>query len=101
MEQLVLPRLAGTREAVEDLLSEQGVAEDLRGKQLIVLCRDLASGSPSFADQLVKSALKDRRAAELVLLGAPDRFTAHVRDSATRRGVSSRVVTSLEVGAAS
>lgn len=91
MEQLRLPRLAGTREAVGDLLAEQQVASSLRGEDLVVLCRDLASASTSFADQLVKEVVEERGAAALVLVGAPDRFVQLVRESAARRGASDRV----------
>ena len=91
MEQLRLPRLAGTREAVGDLLAEQQVAPSLAGEELVVLCRDLASGSTSFADQLVKEVLEQRGASAIVLVGAPSRFVALVQESAQRRGVADRV----------
>ena len=91
MEQLRLPRLAGTREAVTDLLAEQHVPASLTGECLGVLCRDLASGSTSFADELVKQVLTERDAAELTLVGAPERFVTLVRAAAQRRGVADRV----------
>lgn len=95
MEHLVLPRLAGTREAVYDLLSEQDVPKELVGQTLTVHARDLASGSPSFADQLVKVVLQERQAEELIILGAPQRFIGHVLGSAERRGVRPRVSTTV------
>lgn len=91
MVQLRLPRLVGTREAVGDLLAEQSVPASLNGERLVVLCRDLASGSTSFADELVKQVLVDRGAAELTLVGAPERFVAYVRAAAERRGAPERV----------
>lgn len=91
MEQLRLPRLVGTRAAVADLLSEQHVAGALGGDRLVVLCRDLAAASATFADELVKQALIDRGAAELTLVGAPERFVADVHAAAERRGVADRV----------
>ena len=91
MEQIVLPRLAGTREAVGDLLSAQSVPSRLSGQTVVVLCRELASGSPSFADELVKELLEDRAAAELVLVGPPARFQHHVEAAAVRRDVADRV----------
>ncbi len=91
MEQIVLPRLAGTREAVGDLLAAQAVPSPLSGQTVVVLCRELASGSPSFADELVKELVEDRSAAELVLVGAPARFQHHVQAAAVRRDVAGRV----------
>jgi hypothetical protein len=91
MEQLRLPRLVGTREAVRDVLDEQGVRPTLAGEQVVVLARDLASGSTSFADELVKELLCERDAAELSLVGAPERFVEHVRAAAARRGVADKV----------
>lgn len=91
MPQLRLPRLVGTREAVSDLLAEQQLPASLAGETVVVQCRDLASGSTSFADELVKQVLGDRGAATLTLVGAPDRFVAYVRAAAERRGVVARV----------
>ena len=92
MPQLRLPRLVGTREAVTDLLAEQQVPASLRDEPLVVLCRVVASGSTSFADELVRQVVEVRDARELVLVGAPERLLRYVRDAAGRRGVSSRVV---------
>src|SRR4051794_13457768 len=79
--ELVLPRLVGTREAVNDLLVDQEVPQALAGERVLVLCRRLASASTSFADQLVKTVLVEREASELVLVGAPVRFADHVLQS--------------------
>lgn len=97
METLLLPRLVGTREAVRDLLAEQDVSGSLAGESLVVLGRDLASGSSSFADELVVEVLERRKADHLILVGMPDQFVRHVRESAARRDVSERV--SLRSGA--
>lgn len=91
MQLIVLPRLAGTREAVGDLLAAHEVPGPLSGQTVIVLCRELASGSPSFADELVKELIEDRAAAELVLVGAPALFQRHVEAAAVRRDVAGRV----------
>lgn len=99
MEHLVLPRLAGTREAVYDLLAEQDVPKELAGQTLTVHARGLASGSPSFADQLVKVVLEERQAEGLIILGAPQRFIGHVLASAERRGLRPRVSTTAEAAA--
>ncbi len=100
MAKLILPRLAGTREAVADLLEEQGVAEILQGEDLVVVANELTSGSSSFADELVREALEERKAQGLVLVGPPDLFTARVLASAERRDLSHRVrvASGAEVG---
>ncbi len=90
---LSLPRLAGTREAARDLVSDQHIPDDLTGQTIDVFCRNLASGSTSFADELVTILLSERHAAYVVLLGAPSRFVDHARDSAARRGFSGRIQT--------
>ncbi len=92
MVELVLPRLVGTREAVGDLLNEQAVPSRLEGKDLVLLCRDLAAGSTSFADELVLQILVRRRALRLVLVAAPSSFVTRTRDAARRRGVQDQVV---------
>lgn len=91
MEQIVLPRLAGTREAVGDLLAAQSVPATLAGDTVVLLCRALASGSPSFADEMVKEVLVERGADELVLVGSNERFLHHVSAAAERRAVAERV----------
>ncbi len=100
VEQLVLPYLAGTREAARDLIQEQGLERSLEGRGVLLLCQDLASGSTSFADELVKILLEERQAATIMLLGDPDRFAQHVAASASRRNFSGRVkaVTGAEAG---
>ncbi len=100
MQVLKLPRLVGTREAVRDLMIDQGVSSSLRAEPFVVLCRDLATGSTSFADELVKTVLEDGGAQALILVGAPDRFLNHVQSSAERRHVAGKVVvgSGAEVG---
>jgi hypothetical protein len=88
---LRLPRLAGRRDEVGDLLAAQHVPDDLHDRDLAVLCRDLTAGSASFADELVRVAVEQRGARTLILVGAPERFVAHVRAAGDRRGVPSRV----------
>jgi len=70
---------------------DQSVSKELAGEQVFVMCRNLASGSTSFADQLVKELLVERKADDLILVGAPQRFASYVLESADRRGVRSRV----------
>ena len=86
---LDLPRLASSREAADALVSR--ISDDVKDASVTINCRDLLSGSPSFADQLVKRLLVEKEAKELVLVGAPRDFTSYVRDSATSRSVATRV----------
>lgn len=100
MAKVTLPRLAGTREAVADLLEEQNVAVDLEGDSLVVFASELTSGSSSFADELVRESLEERKAQGLALVGPPKLFEERVFASAERRGLSGRVrtVSGAEVG---
>lgn len=91
MNSLLLPRLAGTRELVGDLLREQELPDSLSGCPLVVYARDLSSGSSSFADQLVCEGVLDRGASEILLVGAPPAFAERVKAAARRRGVGPRV----------
>jgi dihydroxyacetone kinase DhaKLM complex PTS-EIIA-like component DhaM len=100
MVRLRLPRLVGRREAVADLLTTQQVPPALLDEDVVLLCRDLATGSASFADELVKDLLQQRGAARLLLVGAPERFVEDARAAAVRHGVDGRVLvrTAVEVG---
>lgn len=84
-----LPRVVGTRPAVAPFLA--ALAEDLRGHTVVLDCRALLSGTPSFADELVKQVLRDRRADELLVLGANSDFSADLASAAEARDVSDRV----------
>ena len=86
-----LTGLFGTREAADDLVASAGIANDLTGTQVVLYCRDMLSGSTSFADQLVRTLVVDRDAKSVALVGAPERFARHMNESAHRRGVSDRV----------
>ena len=89
--ELVLPRLAGTRDLVSQLLADQRVPADLHGATVVVLARELASASASFADALVREVVEVRGARELALVGAPDHFVQQVDGAASRRGVAGSV----------
>lgn len=91
MYELRLPRLVGTREAVVDLLDEQHVPRALDAADVVVFCDDLATGSASFADELVRQVLIERDGGGLVLVGAPQSFWARILESARRRDVVGRV----------
>lgn len=88
--QMVAPRLVGSRESAQAILST--IPKDLVGQRVALNCRELRSGSPSFADEIVRVVLVERQAAELVLVGAGERFAAYVRDSAGAHDVVDRLL---------
>lgn len=89
---LRLPRFIGTREEVDELFAAQQVPDELHGRDLALLCRDLLVGSPSVADEVVRVAIEERGAGELILVGARPEFMAEVFFAAARRGVAFRVI---------
>ena len=84
-----LPRVVGTRPAVAPFLAD--VPDDLRGERVVLDSRALLSGTPSFADEMVKAVLVDRAADELVVLGANSDFASDLTVSARDHGVLERV----------
>lgn len=84
-----LPRVVGTRPAVAPFLTD--VPTDLRGQQVVLDSRALLSGTPSFADEMVRAVLVDRAADELVVLGATSDFASDLTASARDHGVLDRV----------
>jgi hypothetical protein len=86
---MVLPHLVAGRDLADALVDR------LPGKVtdaiVVIDCRHLASGSPSFASQLVHRILSDGDARLLVIVGAPARFAGYVTDSASALDVASRL----------
>jgi hypothetical protein len=91
MHSVLLPPLAGSRPAAAALLA--ALPADLSGDEVAVLCRDLLSGSPSFADELVRQLAVERNAGHVVLVGADETFERYVRDAARSHAVAGRVAT--------
>lgn len=91
MVELTLPSLLGLREAVTALIDKQGVRNLFPGVTVTVYCRELESGSPSAADQLVKEVLEDGHAECLVLVAAPRRFVSLIETRASKRGFLERI----------
>jgi hypothetical protein len=58
-----------------------------------VVSRDLLSGSPSFADELVRQLAVERNAAGVVVIGAEPTFERYVHEAARNHDVTGRVVT--------
>jgi hypothetical protein len=77
---------------VADLLEEQGLAADFAGQRVVVSCRELSSGSPSFADELVSELLDHRHASEVLLVSCPPKFRNYMLEAASRHGRQDAVV---------
>ncbi|HEY0487276.1 MAG TPA: hypothetical protein VGD72_13605 [Mycobacteriales bacterium] len=90
-QSVTLPPLAGSRPAAAVLLSS--LPADLTGQQVTVLSRDLLSGSPSFADELVRELTVERNAASVVVVGAEPTFEQYVHEAARNHDVGTRVST--------
>jgi hypothetical protein len=97
-QSVTLPPLAGSRPAAAVLLS--GLPDDLTGQQVTVLSRNLLSGSPSFADELVRQLAVERNAAGIVVVGAEPTFEQYVHDAAHNHDVGPRVTTRAARGPA-
>jgi hypothetical protein len=93
---LVLPHLVAGRDLADSMIDRLG---DLEGSVVVVDARGTATGSASFASQLVLRVLRDGRADSMVVVGAPPRLaeqvtqSAKVLDVATRMDLSSSMPT--------
>ena len=85
---LVLPYLVAGRDLADGMVDP---LEPLAGTRFVVDGRSLATGSVSFASQLVVRVLDQGGAAQLVLAGGPREFADHVRGAAERLGVADRL----------
>jgi methylmalonyl-CoA mutase cobalamin-binding subunit len=79
--QITLPRLVGTREAADELVS-QAVGTPENGKAW-VLGSALATSTISFADELI-TQLAARGANQILLVAGTPRFEKQMRDAAAR-----------------
>ena len=89
MNALTLPRLAGSRGLVVRLLADAPL--DLSGAAVVVDAVGLESAAPSFADELCKQLLVERRASHLTVRHASEKFQHYLARSATARGVAERI----------
>jgi hypothetical protein len=94
MVEVVVPTLVGSRVMAAQLLESARAAagHSLAGERVVLNCRDLRSGSPSFADEVVRRALVEGGAAELVVMGADEQFYEYLARSAMAHNVSERVL---------
>jgi hypothetical protein len=93
MATLTLPQLVAGRELAESAVRRLG---SVAGQDVVVDARALVSGTPSFAAQLVHTALVDGQAASLTFVGGPDDFRADASQAAERLGVAGRLRLSSE-----
>lgn len=84
-----LPRVVGTRPAVAPFLAS--LDDKLAGQRVVLDCRSLLSGTPSFADEMIKQVLVVREADELLVVGASTDFADDVMQAARDHLVSDRV----------
>src|SRR3712207_3673621 len=93
MPRIELPRLVGSREAANEIVSR---LEDVTDMTVIIDCRGLVSGSPSFADQLVVRLLAEKHAANLEVVDPDDDFWGYLKESADEIGFGDHIHRSEE-----
>lgn len=84
-----LPSMVAGRGMADALVDR--LAGDLRGAVVVLDCRHLVTGSPSFAAQVVSRVL-GAGASQLRVEGAPASFAAHLREAADRLAAADRLV---------
>ena len=85
-----LPSMVAGR-AMADALVDR-LAGDLAGARVLLDCRHLLSGSPSFAARLVARLLVGGGAAELRVEAPTTAFARSLADAAQRQGVGERLL---------
>lgn len=85
-----LPSMVAGR-AMADALVDR-LAGDLAGAHVLLDCRHLLSGSPSFAARLVARLLVGGGAAELLVEAPTTAFARSLADAAQRQGVADRLL---------
>jgi hypothetical protein len=75
------------------------VPSNLDSDDVVVIGNRVASVSASYADELVKELLQERRARAIVLVGASEHLTERLRNAAARRHVEDRLRASSAVDA--
>jgi hypothetical protein len=81
---LYLPLFVAGRDFADDVVDRLG---NLTGRSIVVDATGLASGTSSFAAQLVARVLVDGKAEELIIVGAPEQFNEYAREAAKADGV--------------
>lgn len=89
MQDVLLPKTAGSRSLAEDLTS--GLPPRLGDSRVVINAENMKATAQSFADELVKQILVVRDAASLDVRCATPRFAALLHRSAETRAVQSRL----------
>jgi hypothetical protein len=87
---LEAPVLAGSRPRAQQILKD--LPGDLSKAVVELHCESLIAAAASFADEIVRSILVDRRALRLVVTGVSDQeFLDYLRDRADVHNVADRL----------
>lgn len=92
-----LPSMVAGRGMADALVDR--LVGDLAGAVVVLDCRHLVTGSPSFAAQVVSRVL-GAGASELRVEGAPEAFAAHLREAAGRLDALERLAVTSPAPAA-
>jgi hypothetical protein len=82
---LTLPLIVAGRDFAAEMSARLG---DVIDRSIVVDATGLSSGTSSFAAELVTRILADGKAAELIIVGAPDQFVEYARSAAHDAGVA-------------
>lgn len=93
---LRLDRLLAGRDLADHMVDQLG---DLRGVDVTIDARAVASAAPGFVAQLVARLLGPDAAAKMTVLGGPESFTRYARTAADRLGVADRLGSDVGGGA--
>lgn len=81
---ITLPRLAGSQDAAQELMSHQ--PNNLSDKKVILIGRNVSYASALYCGELVRQ-LQLRKAKEVVIVSAPEITVDDLLDAAERRGL--------------
>lgn len=90
---LYLPMFVAGRDFADEMADGLG---HVIGRSIVVDATMLASGTSSFAAELVRRVLVDGKASELIIVGAPEQFNAYSREAARADGVDDALHVSRE-----
>ncbi|SOD70716.1 hypothetical protein SAMN05892883_0372 [Jatrophihabitans sp. GAS493] len=89
---LELPQLSGGRRRAAALVDAGHLPDDLSDASVTIDARQLLAGTESFADELVKILLLDRKAETLNVINVSDDFALFLEQAAKTHSVSRRLV---------
>jgi hypothetical protein len=85
---LEMPQLSGGRRRARALLESAAIPDDLSDHTVELDCRQLLSGTRSFALEMVEAVLVERRARKLVAVNVDEDFAASLKYAASVHGVA-------------